>query len=304
MNRQFLYPLYLSKLQKKFDCFHIVDHSYAQLVHHLPRARTGVYCHDLDAFRCILEPSSERRPHWFRAMSRRILTGMQKAAIIFYNSKQTYDQIVKYQLVDSKKLTFAPLGVSSEFNHQSFSSVPWLDSISQPFVLHVGSCIARKRVDVVLDTLARLRTNFPEIRLVKVGGDFTSDQVEKIESLNLAKSIVHKKSIPRTELAECYRRARVVLVSSESEGFGLPVIEALACGSLVVASDIAPLRESGSDAVIFLPVADITAWTNCLTKILSGEMSVPSITNRLNSASRYSWEKHSQIILDAYLSLA
>ncbi len=50
-------PRYLGKdLVTKFDTFHVVDHSYAAVVHSLPGARTGVYCHDLDAFRSILEP--------------------------------------------------------------------------------------------------------------------------------------------------------------------------------------------------------------------------------------------------------
>ena len=69
-----------------FDLFHVVDHTYAQLVHALPADRTGVYCHDLDAFRCLLEPAADPRPRWFRALARRILTGMQKAAVVFHNS--------------------------------------------------------------------------------------------------------------------------------------------------------------------------------------------------------------------------
>src|SRR5213079_1224597 len=55
------YPRALKRLAGRFDVYHVVDHSYAHLVHALPADRTLVTCHDLDAFRSILEPSEERR---------------------------------------------------------------------------------------------------------------------------------------------------------------------------------------------------------------------------------------------------
>ena len=64
------------------------------------------------------------------------------------------------------------------------------------------------------------------------------------------------------ELAEVYRRAPVVLIPSGAEGFGLPVIEALACGAAVVASDIPALREAGGPAAAFVPVGDVGAWSD------------------------------------------
>ena len=59
----------------RFDLYHLVDHSYGQLVHVLPPGRAVVTCHDLDTFRCLLDPAAEPRPRWFRAMARRILDG-------------------------------------------------------------------------------------------------------------------------------------------------------------------------------------------------------------------------------------
>ena len=67
LNRLWDYPSRLGNRAAEFDLFHVCDHSYAQLVHALPAGRTGVYCHDLDAFRCLLGPDSEQRPRWFRA---------------------------------------------------------------------------------------------------------------------------------------------------------------------------------------------------------------------------------------------
>src|SRR5688572_17539276 len=75
INRFVYFPRYARRLVPRFDLFHVVDHSYAQLVHALPRDRVGVYCHDIDAFRSLIDPARYHRPRWFRAMARRILTG-------------------------------------------------------------------------------------------------------------------------------------------------------------------------------------------------------------------------------------
>src|SRR5579863_8016755 len=59
-NRFLDYPRWLTRHRREFDLFHLVDHSYSQLVHRLPPQRTIVTCHDLDTFRCLLEPAQEK----------------------------------------------------------------------------------------------------------------------------------------------------------------------------------------------------------------------------------------------------
>jgi glycosyltransferase involved in cell wall biosynthesis len=94
------------------------------------------------------------------------------------------------------------------------------------------------------------------------------------------------------------------LVPSESEGFGLPVIEALACGAVVIASDIPVLREVGGEAVVYCPVADVAAWSNTIRRVLTEPGFAPTREVRLAMARRYSWREHARIIGQAYLDLA
>lgn len=126
----------------RFDLFHVADHTYAQLVHALPAGRTGVYCHDLDAFRCLFDSESDPRPRWFRAMSQRILAGMRKAAVVFHGTAAIADEIKRAGLINSDRLVYAPYGVSPEFTvHATRPRVelPWLAEIGdRPWVLHVG----------------------------------------------------------------------------------------------------------------------------------------------------------------------
>ena len=237
-------------------------------------------------------------------MSRRILQGMQKAAVVFCSTQITKQQILHLGLIDPARLVYAPYGISPEF-------VPWLISRSSdascrpgndPFILHVGSCIPRKRIDVLLDVFAEVSSRFPELHLVQVGGQWTQEQREQIRRLQISSAVHQYSGLDRETLADLYRKARLVMQPSEAEGFGLPVIEALACGAIVVASDIPVLCEVGGDAVLYCPVADIPRWAAAIKKLLLHPSEAPEAKRRLAQAQQYSWGRHAETILQAYLS--
>jgi glycosyltransferase involved in cell wall biosynthesis len=172
------------------------------------------------------------------------------------------------------------------------------------YLLHVGSDIRRKRLDILLAVFAALRRCFPDLSLIQVGGTWSSDSNAILARLGLKDNVFQVRDILPDQLAELYRRASVVLQPSEAEGFGLPVIEALACGAIVVASDIPVLREVGGDSVLYCPVGDVAAWVEVVSRVLSDASSAPQLSARLAWAARYSWSAHARTIADAYLSLA
>jgi glycosyltransferase involved in cell wall biosynthesis len=300
LNRHYWYPRYLAGQAGAFDFFHIADHSYAHLVPVLPAGRTGVYCHDLDAFRCLVEPARDPRPRWFRALARRALRGLQSAALVFHNSFDTRRQIERHGLIDPRRLVHVPLGVSLEFTPHAAERGPLGGA---PFLLHVGSCVPRKRIDVLLDVFAAVRRQFPGLRLVKVGADWSADQRRQIDHLGLSDHIVPMRGLDRRQLAALYRSAALVLLPSEAEGFGLPVVEALACGAAVVASDLPVLREVGGEAAVYCPVGDVAAWAETVGRLLADPGAAPHRAVRLTWASRFSWANHARIIVEAYRRL-
>ncbi|HVK12259.1 MAG TPA: glycosyltransferase [Gemmataceae bacterium] len=320
LNRFVLFPRHARRVASHFDLFHVVDHTYAQLVHALPAERTGVYCHDLDAFRCLLEPAADPRPRWFRALARRILAGMQKAAVVFHSTAAVRGQIERAGLLDPAKLVHASYGLAPEFtapesgvrgqesgvragsgNLLTPDSWPLTPELAgRPWVAHVGSCIPRKRIDILLEVVAAVRVRLPDLRLVKVGGEWSADHRDRIARHGLADAIVHVQNLSRAELAAVYQRAGAVLVPSEAEGFGLPVVEALSCGAAVVASDIAPLREAGGPAAVYAPVGDVAAWTEVVAKALTDPTAAPPRADRLAWAARFSWATHAGTIAAAY----
>jgi glycosyltransferase involved in cell wall biosynthesis len=304
LNRFWTFPRHLRTRRGDFDLYHVCDHSYAHLVHALPAEQTGVYCHDLDAFRCLFEPRRQPRPFWFKALARRILQGLQRAAKVFVSTREVAHQLEAFQLVDPAKVVLAPYGISPEFCPQPVAGrddpVFPVELQGVPYLLHVGSCIARKRMDVLLDVFAGVRRRHPNLRLVKVGGPWEPDHLKRMRQLGVSGVVMQFMGLERQAVAALYRGAALTLLPSEAEGFGLPVLEALACGSAVVASDLPSVREVGGDAVTYCPVEDVPRWVEVVDGLLSGTVPPPSRTARLARAARFSWRSHAATILAAY----
>lgn len=304
LNRFYDYPRHVRRECQRFDLFHLCDHSYAQLAGKLPHGRMGVMCHDLDVFRSVLEPAAEPRPWWFQQMTWRILAGFRRAAVVFYTTDHVRSQIEQHRLIDSERLVQAPLGIAPEFLHDpghAAESLP--DGICGPYLLHVGSCIPRKRIDILLRVFAGVRSLRPDVRLVKVGGPWTPEQQQLLRELGVADAITVLQGVSRETLAQLYRQAAVTLVPSDREGFGLPVIEALACGSPVLANSIPPLKEGGGQAAEYRTIDDISGWVQDVIRLLDHPETAPPLAERQSRGRSFSWQRHAAIIAQAYQQL-
>jgi glycosyltransferase involved in cell wall biosynthesis len=106
-------------------------------------------------------------------------------------------------------------------------------------------------------------------------------------------------------LAAIYRQAILVLLPSDGEGFGLPVIEAMACGTPVVASDLSVLREVGGDAASYSSVADVPAWIASVNDLLWESSQNPEKWDvrrvaGIAQAAKFSWAEYTQEMVGLY----
>ena len=313
-NRVWDYPRWLESRRDEFDIFHVVDHSYANLVHVLPAKRTIVTCHDLDAFQGVL-PGSRGGTLVSRALAHRLLDGLQSAARVVCVSQAGRDQLLSYDVVDASRVTVIPNGVHPTCTHRPDPRADReLEELLGPVspttleLLHVGSTIARKRIDVLLESVASLKRLWPHLRLIRVGDTFTSAQERQINQLGLRESVTVLPFVDRRVLAAVYRRATLLLQPSEREGFGLPVAEAMASGTPVVASRIPALVEVGGQAATYCPVGDVRAWVATISELLderasSSEDWQQRCTASLAQARRFSWREHARRMTVLYRDL-
>jgi glycosyltransferase involved in cell wall biosynthesis len=299
------------RASRRCDRYHVTDHSYAHLVHALPPGRTLVTCHDLDAFRSVTGPEREPRPAWFRAMASWTLAGLRRAGHVVTDSETVRGELVERGVLPAARITTVPLPV-----HPDFRAAPDPAAGARlrellgggpagPELLHVGSTAPRKRIPILLEAVAALVPRHPRVRLLRAGGALDPSLHALARSLGVADRIVELPRLDRPLLAALYRRATLVVLPSAREGFGLPLVEAMACGARVLASDLAVLREVGGDAATFVPEG--ARWSDAIDRELARTES-PAAVEAFREAAvarsgRFSLDAHARGLNDALLGL-
>lgn len=314
INRVWDYRRIIREHADSFDLFHVVDHSYAHLVTALPPQRSLVMCHDIDAFAGVL-PGTDGQSAVGRLLGERLLAGLLLAKKIVCGSYATRDALLASGVVEGSRVAVVPYGVhpsctprpDPRADEVAFGYLGDSD-VTAPEILHVGSTIPRKRIDVLLDVVAALRPRYPTLRLIRIGGEFTREQRRRVARLGIERHVTVLPFLERRVLAAVYRRATVVLQPSDREGFGLPVAEAMACGTPVVASDLKPLREVGGEVASYCPVGDVNAWATTVSALLEerradGEAWAARRAAAIVDARRFSAIEHARKMLDVYREL-
>lgn len=312
--RQWDYPRGLGAIRGRFDIYHVVDHTYAHLVHALPADRTVVTCHDVDAFRSVLQPEDERRSAPYRWMSARILAGLRKAAHVPCDSESTRDALVALAGFPQDRLSVIPNGTDTA-RWQDTDALADLEAArllgprQGVELLHVGSTIPRKRIDILLDVFAAVKAERKDARLIRVGGPFTAEQRVRARELGILGAVVVLPFVDRATLAAVYRRAALTLLPSEREGFGLPLVESLASGTPMVATDIPVLRELGGDAVSYCPLGDTVQWAIAILALLVERERLPERWQfrraaGVSRASDFSWSHYAERLVAIYGAIA
>jgi glycosyltransferase involved in cell wall biosynthesis len=229
------------------------------------------------------------------------------------DSKATRREVLDHHLMTPGRTTVIWNGVSLRFtpeaSREDDREAARLIGERQPEaieILHVGSTIPRKRIDVLLRVFAGIREEFREARLIRVSGPFTSSQVDLLHELGLEGAVTVLPFISTAALAALYRRASLVLIPSEAEGFGLPVAEAMACGTTVIASALPALREVGGDAALFAPAGNTAAMTTLALQALRHRQADSAACRRqrsIENAARFSWTEYARRYVELYQSV-
>lgn len=293
INRHFTYGL---PDRRNIDIHHVVDHSYGHLVHRLPLERTVVTCHDLN----IYERMQKDRSLPFQAMCRHILGGFAKARWIICDSQFTAEALKKSELVKGAQITVIPLGLASNFRVLPTKN---LQSIAERFhlpngpkVIHVGDCFDRKNIEVLLTAIHRLK-----IHLVKVGGQFSEAQQKLIKDFNLESQITHLHRVNIEDLVALYNLADLCIFPSWLEGFGFPVLEAMACGTPVVASNRSSVPELVGEAGLLADPADAEEFVSQSLRVLNDQVLREDLIQRgLQRIQQFTWAQHAHQVRAFY----
>jgi glycosyltransferase involved in cell wall biosynthesis len=252
--------------------------------------------------------------HTFRGLlaARPIIPwAVRRANAIITVSESARTDIVRILGVPAEKIHVIYEAPAPEFRtlpaEESKEQLHAVYRLPERFILHVGTIEPRKNLTRLLHAFARLRAKHViDHDLVVVGeaGWKNSDVYRTVSSLGLKQMVHFLGYLPLEHLVRVYNLAQAVAFPSLYEGFGLPAIEAMACGTPVVTSGRGSLREVAEDAAEFVDPSDVNSIAQGLQRVLTMPSYHAELSARgLAQAARFSWETAAEQTLGVYHSV-
>jgi len=255
-----------------------------------PGARRIVTIHDMIP---ELLPQTRRRLD-FLTLKRRYV---QRADHVVCVSEATRRDLVRVFPEIKAPISVIHHGVDPRF----LPGAAPLAGLPEKYVLFVGHRGQYKDADVLLRAFADLRAGHGDVHLVFVGGGpFTPDERSRMTGLGIS-SRTHHVSLSDAEMAGVYGNAEVFVFPSRFEGFGMPALEAMACGTATILTDATSLPEVGGDAALYFPTGDARALTKRLDEVLSDDSLRCDLEHRgIERASQFTWDRAARLHVTAY----
>lgn len=305
--RYWRYPLALKK--QKVDIFHVIDHSDGHLVYQLKTTTKPVIvtCHDLIN---LIHPENlyeqARIPVVSMAVWKYALQGLPKADHIIAVSSNTAKDVVQNLNIATEQITLVPDAVEPLFQLLPQAEV---EAFRQQYnispqticLLHVGSNHPRKNVFTILKVLEALKKQGLPIHLWKTGADFTAEQKTFIQTSKLENCATYLGKPDKCTLVKIYNAADILLSPSLYEGFGMTVLEAMACGTPVITSNVTSLPEVTGDAAALVHPTDIQAMVETVCRLQNDSVYRQELSSRgLARARLFTWEATAEQIATTY----
>ncbi|MGB3514956.1 MAG: glycosyltransferase family 1 protein [Elainellaceae cyanobacterium] len=295
------------------DLFHIVDHSDGHLCYTL--GRTGrpvvITCHDLINY---LQPENistqTRAPLVSSWVWRYAVRGIAQADHIITVSDHTAKDVMATFGVEPTRLTTAHNGVDPAFRplapeHIAATRSRYGLTSNTICLLNVGSNHPRKNMFAVLKALAMLRQQGLPVHLLKAGADFTADQKTYLQRQNLTDFATYVGKPEQAELVAAYNAADMLVAPSLYEGFGITPLEAMACGTPVIASNTAALPEAVGEAGLLVAPDDIGGIAAAVANLSTNSgLRTTLIEKGVARASQMTWARSAEIVASTYERLA
>lgn len=235
------------------------------------------------------EDNRKRIPHFAR-----------NAAHVITISENSKREIMEFMNVPEEKITVIPWGVNHQilYPHETGAN-KW--SGEAPYFTAVSCDKGRKNSISIIKAFERFMTNAPEHHLIMVWRNPTEEALQ-IADTPLLKDRVHfARDLSNEELSDVYAGATASFFPSLYEGFGLPIIESMACGVPCVTARNSSLEEVGGDAAIYVEPLDVEAIAFEMEKFENGDYDLSSLREKsLRKASEFTWSRCAEATVEVY----
>ncbi len=271
--------------------------------HELPsssRVKTVITIHDLRTLHI-----QDGDPQDLDAIRR----SLGRADHVITISNFTKDDLLREMKVPEEKITVVPLGVDEQFrrleDRTPVAAIKERLGLDRPFFLSLG-LVPRKNIDQQLEAFARfpLRGEFILVLAGHLGGAHVDRYRRRIQDLGLERDVLLPGAVNLDDLILLYNAATAFLFPSRLEGFGIPVLEAMACGAPVITSNGSALPEVAGDAALLVDPNDPADIAGAMSRLTEDPSMCQSLSQKgIARAALFSWTRMAQRILRVYESL-
>jgi len=240
-----------------------------------------------------------------RAVNRILIaSAVRRAAAVITPSNATALEIATRFPSAAKRLRPIAEGADERFTaaRNPAAEAAWQRyfGIRSPYLLYLGQWKAYKNVPLLIEAFAQVIALRPEAQLVIAGSDPRHEEIPAAAAQLPAGAVVLPGRLPDDAVPDLYRAAAAVVVPSLAEGFGLPVLEAMACGVPVVCSDIPVLRELAEGVAIFCDPSSAASFAAAMTAALDRITIDERVQRGLARAGAYRWRKAAEETVAIY----
>ena len=235
---------------------------------------------------------------------------VRRAGAIIAVSRHTKQDLLELYGTPAHKVFVVEEGIEGRFRpalEEEVRQVQERHGIRRPYLLMVGTLEPRKNHKLAFEALARLKTEgFPHCLVVAGGGGWLFDDVQrKVEQLQLSEDVLFAGRVPDEDLPALYSGADCFLMPSLYEGFGIPVLEAMACGTPVVCSRASSLPEVAGPAAIYIDQMTGEGLVKAVRRVLSDPQTAEQMrTQGLHRAASFCWRKAAMQTAEVYNAVA
>ena len=260
-----------------------------------------------------------RTPETLPPLKRAYLTRLSAASVarataVIAVSRQTANDVQRYFGVPAGKVRVIHNGVAPEFSPgQPGQGERFRQARGLPtrYLLYLGTLEPRKNLELLVRAFGCWRRSVAgaatELKLVLAGGKgwYYDTIFSQVEALGLTGEVLFPGFVPAAELPDWYRAAEAFVYPSLFEGFGLPVLEAMACGAPVICSRAASLLEVAGDAALTVPADDENALANAIHLLCDQPTLALELRRRgLEQAAQFSWQQSANQTIQVYNEMA
>ncbi len=302
---RFQIPLPVELFTGRVALYHATDFT---LPPTLPGTRTLLTVHDLSFVRAPETASPVLKAYLDQVVPRSV----RRADHVLADSQATKDDLIELYGTSPEKITVLLSGVNAQFKpvtdpaRRAAVRERYQIPAGCPFIFSVGTVQPRKNYARLAEALAQLGPSHQDVHLVIAGGRgwLESPIYRAIDKLGMGDRVHFTGFADDEDLPILYSDAAVLAYPSLYEGFGFPVLEAMACGTPVVTSTVSSMPEVAGDAALMVDPYDVPALSDALRRLLSDSaLRADLITRGFEQASRFTWERSARQLQTIYQQL-